>query len=811
MWVDAFHAGFKSTDEVRALVAEARAARFNTLMVEVRKRGDAYYDSRFEPRAVDIPSGFDPLACLIDEAHQGAPRLEVHAWIVTYPIWNGATSSPAQLDHPFNLHPDWLGRNVNGETFDGSNFTFDPGHPEVQRHTFNVAMDLITRYDIDALHFDYVRFPGSTWGYNPVSVERFNQRLGRSGTPGPDDEAWKQFRRDQVTALVRKVYLNAMMVRPSVKIAAATIASTPSAQTVADWPATSAYANVLQDWRAWMEEGILDLNMPMAYFRQPVSSTDWTRWNEFIKNNRYGHHAAPGAGWYLNSISNNILQMRTTRQTTSSGNRADGMAGYSYAATCTNGTRAQFFTALTAKTAHDASSTPLFSTTATTPTMPWKIQPTLAHIMGNVLDDTTGMALDGATLKLTGPTQRALESDATGFFGAAHLPPGDYMVTAHFDGLEDAMFSATLTAGKVSSNTFRLKRAPGDAFHQLVRVTPGMNSAAFTWTTASPALSHVVVEGNASTTLTSPDEWTPAVEHSALVTGLSTNTTYRFAFRSNAGSETLQSSWKQLCTAGAIIIDNPQAVLMGGWTVGTTSTDKYSTNYHYKTTVNTNSGAYALFAPTIATPGLYDVYAWYTQGANRTTGAVYQVKSDGGLNTVRLNQTTGGGCWHLLASRRSFSRGCNGYVKLLNNTGESGKVVVADAVMFVYAPSQETGSLQAPPAWWNDHFFGHSVSADADEDGDGYSNLDEYVMGTDPADVLSQIRLKAEALSSGSTVLEWVPAHAGRNYFLLTNDAPDASQWMADTNAVVSIDTQGVGRHTNTATDPQRFFRLGIQ
>lgn len=812
LWVDAFNAGFKSTNEVRTLVAEARAGRFNTLMVEVRKRGDAYYDSRFEPRAADIPSGFDPLACLIAEAHQGTPRLEVHAWIVTYPIWNRATSSPAQLNHPFNLHPDWLGRNVSGETFDGSNFTFDPGHPEVQRHTFNVGMDLIARYDIDALQLDYVRFPGNSWGYNPVSVERFNQRFGRAGTPGPDDETWKQFRRDQVTALVRKLYLNAMAIRPGVKITAATIASTPSAQTLADWPATSAYANVLQDWRAWMEEGILDLNLPMAYFRQPANGTDWARWSQFIKDHRYGRHAAPGAGWYLNSISNNIYQLRSTRQATASGNSANGMAGYSYAATCTNGTRAQFFAALTTRTAHDSSATPVFSTIATPPDMPWKIQPTLAHVMGYVLDDTTGEALDGATLALAGPVQRTMESDATGFFGAAHLPPGEYTVTAHFDGLEDAVVSAALSAGKVSSNTFRLKRSPGDAFHQLVRSTPGMNSAAFTWTTTAPALSRVIVENDTSASIASPEEWTNTLEHSAIVTGLTTNTTYRFALRSNTGANVLQSSWSQMRTAGAIIIDNPQAVLMGGWTVGTASTDKYGTNYHYKTTVATDTGAYALFAPTIATPGLYDVYAWYAQGANRTTGAVYQVKSDGGLNTVRLNQTTGGGRWRLLASARSFARGCNGYVKLLNNTGDTGKVVVADAVMFVYAPTQETGSVHTPPAWWTDHYFKHSVAGDADEDGDGYSNFDEYVLGTDPLDALSQIRLKTEVLSTGSIVLEWAPAHVGRSYFLLKNDALDPAEWLADTNAAVSIDTQGVGRHTNASSmEPQRFYRLGAQ
>jgi len=120
LWADAFHAGFRSSGEVSQLVADARAGHFNAVIVEVRKRGDAYYNSLFEPKATDVsPQSFDPLADLIAKAHNtnNGPRIEVHCWIVTYPIWQSPTTAPSQPDHPFNLHPDWLSKTETGTNY----------------------------------------------------------------------------------------------------------------------------------------------------------------------------------------------------------------------------------------------------------------------------------------------------------------------------------------------------------------------------------------------------------------------------------------------------------------------------------------------------------------------------------------------------------------------------------------------------------------------------------------------------------------------------------------------------------------------
>src|SRR5688572_22057292 len=136
MWADAFHNGMKSSSQVTSLVAAARTANCNALVVQVRKRGDAYYANGLEPVATDVAAGFDPLADLITKAHTGTPRIDVHAWFVTYNIWNNETNDPSQATHPYNLHPEWLSQDNTGELWDGGNYQFDQGHPAVQQHTY---------------------------------------------------------------------------------------------------------------------------------------------------------------------------------------------------------------------------------------------------------------------------------------------------------------------------------------------------------------------------------------------------------------------------------------------------------------------------------------------------------------------------------------------------------------------------------------------------------------------------------------------------------------------------------------------------
>lgn len=454
IWVDTWSSGFKTAAQIDQLVLDAQRGNLNAIFAQVRRRGDAFYNSTVEPKNTSVsPSSFDPLAYLIQKAHAANPPIEVHAWIITYPLG----SSSSHPDHILNKHPDWLTRSSSGATQSSGEYWADPAHPGVQQHIFEVAMDIISRYDADGFHFDYVRYPSPDWGYNPVSVARFNERFGRSGTPSSTDHQWLQFRREAVTQLVRRVYVEAMAIKPEFKISAATIGQGGGITSTSQWTSSSAYSARLQDWRAWMEEGILDLNVPMLYYDEQGNwAHGWTNWNIFAKNHKYDRHLAIGPGWYLNTISDTFNQIQDTRQTTSAGHKAEGLVGYNYAKTNNqNISRTTFLNAL-------SNASGPFPQEVSVPEMPWKTTPTHGHIKGIVIANNTNHPFDHATVTVAGPQNRTLHTDANGFYGAVDLPPGTYTLTASMPGAayDEASQQITVTAGDVTTTDFALVFAP---------------------------------------------------------------------------------------------------------------------------------------------------------------------------------------------------------------------------------------------------------------------------------------------------------------------------------------------------------------
>ena len=898
LWADTFHPAMRNASEVSQLVSEARAGNFNAVIVEIRKRGDAYYNSNYEPKATDIsPSTFDPLADLTAKAHDttAGQRIEVHAWIVTYPIWNSQTTPPSNPAHPYSLHPDWLTKSDTGGTWNNANYVFDPGHPGVQQHTFNVAMDIVSRYDIDGLNFDYVRYAGNNWGYNDVAVNRFNQRFGRSGMPVVTDPQWLQFRRDQVSALVRKVYLSSIAVKPQIKISADTICFAPGVTTDAGWTNSSAaYTDVLQDWRSWMEEGIIDLNVPMMYFDQTIYASAWANWSVFAKNHRYNRHVALGPGIYLNTISNSIYQIRTSRIPTANGFSADGISGYSYAVTSADGLgRAAFLNAVTQPSLYDSNPTPVFAVNTNSPPMPWKTAPTRGHLKGFLLNANDSSGIDGGVVNVTGPVARTLVADATGFFGSVDLPPGTYSISATFYGFSTNTATLVVASGQVtnrnlslvplvvnlppmvsvqpesqtlipgSSATFSVTAAGTAPLHyqwrfnggdilgaanpdytvtnaQLidagnysavitnsfgsvtssvatlspiynVSARPGYKSALVSWTTVLPGTSKVDFGPGINYGVQAWGTASETTNHVVLLTGLIPNSDYFFRVNSIIQGTEFKLGGFAVATAGEIIVDNPEAVFSGSWSVGTTATDKYLSDYRFAGTVSGSPIAFATFQPKIATPGKYSVYVWYPQGSNRATNASFSVITPSQSTNVIINQTTGGGMWQLIALNKDFRAGTNGNVRLANGPSEASRVVIADAVRWVYDPVQDSGANGSIPDWWSSFFFGTAPDPLADPDGDGYSNYAEYVIGTLPTDSSSKIQFGIER---GPGILNGVfsPYHEDRIYELDRRSEISLSGWTLLTNRPARWgETQGAFALDPSPSSGQGFYRLKVR
>ena len=285
-----------SKDKIKEMVERAAAGGFNTLIVQVRGRGDAYYRSQWEPRAVTLkeqPADFDPLAHTIKEARR--KKLKVHAWVNTNLLAN-LDELPQEPAHVYNAHPEWLAvpRAVAAELYslpptdpryrasivewskanraELEGVYVAPARPEVREHVYSIWMDLLARYEVDGLHFDYVRFASPDFDYSRASLERFRawldphlgaeerRLLDRALQSDPlaaaDSyrERFADFQREQVTALVERIFHGVKKRRPGTIVSAAVFANDENAR-----------ARRFQDWRRWLALGLLDVVCPMAY------------------------------------------------------------------------------------------------------------------------------------------------------------------------------------------------------------------------------------------------------------------------------------------------------------------------------------------------------------------------------------------------------------------------------------------------------------------------------------------------------------------------------------------------------------------
>ncbi|MDH7482032.1 MAG: hypothetical protein QHH26_08695, partial [Armatimonadota bacterium] len=178
--------------------------------------------------------------------------------------------------------------------------------------------------------------------------------------------------------------------------------------------------------------------------------------------------------------------------------------------------------------------------------------------------------------------------------------------------------------------------------------------------------------------------------------------TYTVAAYDAAGNTSGQSSPAFATTPPSeIVIDNPSCELSGVWSTGTSATDKYGADYYFASSA-VSEGKTATWRPNFAFGGSYDVYAWWPAGTNRAPNAPYTVAWSGGSQVVQMNQQSNGGQWNSLVSSKTFAMGTGGYVRLSNGTGQTGYVVMADAVRWVtlsvdtVAPSVPTNVAANP-------------------------------------------------------------------------------------------------------------------
>jgi uncharacterized lipoprotein YddW (UPF0748 family) len=269
-----------SEREIDRMLRRAKDAGFNVLFVQVRGRGDAFYNSAIEPRAELLSDArFDPLSYLIAEAHRNG--FEVHPWLNVFLVW-AASWKPADTKHVLLSHPDWVAVRSDGrplselsrdeiEAMGIEGVFLAPGNPQVREHIRAVIRELVQNYNVDGIHLDYIRYPTMTVGYDPGTRTEFMRRygvdpdqiandgevlVGLFGDKGFQDLGirWDEWRVSDLEGLIDSVHCDLKAVNPGVKLSAAVIADQQSAT-----------ARHGQDWPSWLKRGALDFAVPMCY------------------------------------------------------------------------------------------------------------------------------------------------------------------------------------------------------------------------------------------------------------------------------------------------------------------------------------------------------------------------------------------------------------------------------------------------------------------------------------------------------------------------------------------------------------------
>ncbi len=440
--------GFYSEAQTNETVALLRQHNVNAIFPEMRARGRAYYLSATEPRADNIDPGYlDPLADILSKAHdtsEGKQYMEVHAWLIPYTVWKTDMGSPP-IGHVLTEHPEWVMSSYSGNTIIDGFIWLDPGIPAVEDYIVDLTLEIVQNYEVDGIHFDYIRYAGSSYGYNPISVTRFNQLYGRSGTPATNDSDWCDFRREQIKAAVRKAYAKVKQLRWDVKMSAATITWGYNA----DFTQADPYKFVFQDWQAMMSEGIFDLNCPMCYFNEstPEKAADFRSWTQFAAANKAGRHAIIGTYNALNYMHNNGTQMNYARDCPG----IDGNNMFRYGDTSKEGPGYETISWQTIRA-------DTYDQRRDIPEAAWLTSPSFGILCGTVRDSLS-QSLDGATATLSGGLTGTQKTDGTGFYGFLKLPPGTgYLATASYGGMESTK-PFTIIAGSVTTLDFTLPEA----------------------------------------------------------------------------------------------------------------------------------------------------------------------------------------------------------------------------------------------------------------------------------------------------------------------------------------------------------------
>ena len=241
---------------------ELSAAGFNMILPNMLWGDAAHYASDVLPRSATFQKYGDQIEQCVAAAKKYG--IEVHVWKVNFRCsHHGTEDFLARMKKQGRLQVD-----INGVEQPWLN----PAHPENRKMEIEAMLEVVRKYDVAGIHFDYIRYPNGSMSFDDFSRKLFEKErnLKVKNWPkdcfrgGPLEKEYTDFRCAQITKLVEAVSREARRIKPQIKISAAVFREQPSAR-----------ETVAQDWPLWVEKGYLDFICPMDYTEDDKQFARW--------------------------------------------------------------------------------------------------------------------------------------------------------------------------------------------------------------------------------------------------------------------------------------------------------------------------------------------------------------------------------------------------------------------------------------------------------------------------------------------------------------------------------------------------------
>jgi len=269
------------------MLDKLHAAGINAVIFQVRPQADAFYNSQLEPwsafltgtQGKGLPDGFDPLAFLTEECHKR--NMELHAWLNPYRVKLSENQTLAK-NHLYYKEPQRFVKY-------GTQIFFDPGLPENRLYICKVVKDIVSRYNVDAIHMDDYFYPYPIAGQDFPDNASFSRYGASQGFSPAQRNDW---RRNNVNTLIQEIKETIVLTKPWVRFGISPFGIYRNKRSTPDGSGSNTtglqnYDDLYADIKLWVKNGWIDYNMPQVYWEIGHKAADYTTLVKWWANNNF--------------------------------------------------------------------------------------------------------------------------------------------------------------------------------------------------------------------------------------------------------------------------------------------------------------------------------------------------------------------------------------------------------------------------------------------------------------------------------------------------------------------------------------------